>query len=55
VQADGTHVTYSQAVVVAHHGLALVSAALRPLLRWDHEQMMDGVQRGLAERTGQRR
>jgi carbon monoxide dehydrogenase subunit G len=53
VRADGegTHVLYEQEVVVAHRALSLASRLLRPLLRWNHDRMMDGCEVGLADRT----
>ncbi|MDR7251549.1 hypothetical protein J2X46_000521 [Nocardioides sp. BE266] len=54
VRAAGadTHLVYEQTVVVAHRALASVSRVLGPVLRWNHEQMMRGCERGLAGRTG---
>ena len=53
VRADGegTHVRYEQEVVVAHRALSLASRLLRPLLRWNHDRMMDGCVAGLTGRT----
>jgi carbon monoxide dehydrogenase subunit G len=48
--AGSTRVAYTQSVVVAHRGLALASTLLRPVLRWNHEQMMSGLEQGLAQR-----
>ena len=48
---SGTHVTYTQEVVVAHRTLSLASRLLRPVLRWNHDRMMDGCESGLAGRT----
>lgn len=47
----GTRVDYRQRVVVARRGLDWVSAALRPLARWNHERMMCGCRDGLQERA----
>lgn len=48
---SGAHVAYAQEVVVAHRTLSLASRLLRPLLRWNHDRMMDGCEAGLADRT----
>ena len=48
----GTHVAYEQTVVVAHRVLARASRVLEPVLRWNHDQMMRGCERGLAGRVG---
>ena len=47
-----THVAYQQTVVVAHRVLARASRVLEPVLRWNHDQMMRGCERGLAGRVG---
>lgn len=47
----GTRVVYEQEVVVAHRALSLASRLLRPLLRWNHDRMMDGCESGLQERA----
>jgi carbon monoxide dehydrogenase subunit G len=47
----GTQVAYEQEVVVAHRTLSLASRLLRPLLRWNHDRMMEGCESGLAGRT----
>jgi carbon monoxide dehydrogenase subunit G len=47
----GTRVAYEQEVVVAHRTLSLASGLLRPLLRWNHDRMMDGCETGLQERA----
>jgi len=48
--AGSTLVTYTQAVAVAHRGLAIAAAVLRPLLSWNHERMMAGLEQGLRQR-----
>lgn len=47
--AGGTRTDFSQQVEV-RGALALASYVARPLLRWNHEQMMRGCERGLRER-----
>ena len=47
----GTHLVYEQTVVVAHRALARASRVLGPLLRWNHERMMQGCETGLAGRV----
>ncbi|MDT0185187.1 hypothetical protein Q9S36_33895 [Microbacterium sp. ARD31] len=53
LSGDGvrTHLVYEQTVVVAHRLLARASRALGPVLRWNHDQMMRGCERGLAGRV----
>jgi carbon monoxide dehydrogenase subunit G len=50
--ARSTRVTYTQRVVVGHRGLALASTLMRPVLRWNHERMMAGLEQGLAQVSG---
>lgn len=48
---EGTEVSYEQQVaVVGVRGL--LARAARPLLRWNHEQMMCGLRSGLADVIG---
>jgi carbon monoxide dehydrogenase subunit G len=47
----GTRLVYEQEVVVARRRLAAAARVLRPLLRWNHERMMQGCEDGLQERA----
>lgn len=49
--ADGTGVSYTQEVSVAHRGLSAAARVLRPLLEWNHDHMMAGCEGGLGART----
>lgn len=46
----GTVVDYRQHVVVAHRILAPASSVARPVVRWNHDRMMRGCERGLQDR-----
>lgn len=48
----GTRLEFTQEVRAASRPLALSSAVLKPLLRWNHQVMMRGAERGLAARFG---
>lgn len=48
---DATRVVYEQEVVVTHRGLAVASVPLRPLMRWNHDRMMAGCEKGLQARA----
>lgn len=50
----GTRVVYEQHVVVAHRLLRVASRLLRPVLRWNHDHMMAGCERGLRTRCVRR-
>lgn len=46
----GTRLDFDQHVEVARRGLAMASYVARPVLRWNHDQMMAGCRAGLADR-----
>ena len=52
--AGGTRTDFAQEVSVTGP-LAAASLVARPLLRWNHQQMMRGCQDGLSARLGARR
>lgn len=49
-EGTGTRLDFEQQVRVARRGLAVASYVARPVLRWNHDQMMAGCRSGLAAR-----
>jgi hypothetical protein len=48
----GTRLDFEQQVRAVAPSFVLASYLVRPLLRWNHQQMMLGAEQGLAQRFG---
>ncbi|MFL6062145.1 MAG: SRPBCC family protein [Marmoricola sp.] len=49
---DGTRLDFEQRVHAVARSFVLASYLLKPLLRWNHQRMMQGAEEGLAAKFG---